>query len=153
MTHIHHTSEIALPREFVWGYLSDLPRGIPEWLFGVTDFSPEGTQTRDLGARFTGRFQVKPVTLHSTVEVVAWVEHERITLRSVAGFQQETTIELCAAPEGCVVTATVDYALPGGVAGKAVGRALGPIFAACVRLSDARLREQLFALQAASEGS
>jgi hypothetical protein len=148
MPHIHHEGEIALPLEFVWEYLADLPRGIPEWLFGVTEFFPQGTPTRGLGACFTGTFQVKPVTLHSTVEVVAWDEGERITLRSVAGFQQETSLVLREAPGGCVITATVDYELPGGIAGKALGKALVPIFAACVRRTDAKLRERLLELRA-----
>lgn len=153
MPHIHHEGEIALPVTFVWDYLSDLSHSIPEWLFGVSEFIPQSEQTRGVGARFTGTFQVKPVTLHSTGEVVTWEELKRITIRSIAGFQQETSLELREVPGGCIITANVAYELPGGVGGRALGKALVPIFAACVRHSDAKLRERLRTLSATIDAS
>jgi uncharacterized membrane protein len=154
MPHIHHEGEIALPIEFVWDYLSDLPRSLPEWLFGIAAFAPVGTQTRGLGAEFSGTFHVKPVTLRSTGQLIAWEEGSVLTIRSVDGFEQKTSLSLRASSETeCVITARVAYELPGGVAGKALGKALVPIFAACVRRSDAKLRERLLELHAAAAGS
>jgi uncharacterized membrane protein len=151
MPEIHHRGDIGVPAELAWTYISHLAR-CPEWLFGVTEMVATGEQTRGVGAQFAGTFQVKPITLHATADVVGWTEREAITMRSVKGFPMEITLRVVplSATETRLIAA-VEYDLPGGVAGKALGRALGPIFSTAVRRADASLRMRLLELHAAGE--
>lgn len=146
MPSIQHAGEIHLPLDFVWDYVSDLSH-VPEWVFGITRLEPVGEQTRGVGAAWAGTFHVAPVTLRATAEMVEWVERERVTAHLSKGFTAEITFAFEELADSHVrLACEVDYLLPAGVAGRALGKVLDPIINLCVRRAEVLLRERLYAV-------
>jgi uncharacterized membrane protein len=143
MVDIHHEGFCAAPVEVAFAYLDDY-RNATDWMFGLSRFEPVGEQSQGLGAEFEGTFAVKPVRVHSTIRVTEWREQEVIAFESIKGFRNWSTWRF--APDGTTRTRIVvefSYELPGGLAGKAMGRVLEPIVALSVRHSDEALRREI----------
>ncbi len=143
MVDIHHRSSCNAPLDVAFAYLDDY-RTATKWMFGLSRFEPVGEQTSGLGAVFDGAFAVKPVQLSSRLEITRWEQDKVIALDSIKGFKNSSTWEFHAeGPERTAVTVLFRYELPGGLAGKALGKALGPIVTLSVRRSDENLRHQI----------
>lgn len=143
MVDIHHEGSCAAPLEVAFAYVDDY-RNATDWMFGLARFEPVGDKDQGLGAVFDGTFQVKPVKLHSTVKVTDWEQDKLIAFESVKGFRNWSTWTFTAdGPEQTKVSVTFSYELPGGLAGKALGKALEPIVAISVRHSDQALRQRI----------
>lgn len=150
MPEIHREDEIDLPVQLIWDYVSVIPN-LMEWAPGVTEMVHAGTQERGVGARFSGTFHVAPVTLHATGEIAAWKELEQISARSITGFRVEIGFRLQPLSETRTrVTVDAAYEVPGGLAGKALGRALVPIGEVGVKHAEARLRRRLLEIATAA---
>jgi uncharacterized membrane protein len=150
MVDIHHEGVCEAPIELAFAYLDDY-RNTTEWMFGLSRFEPVGEQDHGLGAEFDGAFQVKPVKLHSTVKVTEWKQDEVIGMESIKGFHNWSTWRFRAeGPTRTKIEVTFSYELPGGLAGKAMGRVLEPIVAMSVRHSDEALRREIEARHRAS---
>jgi uncharacterized membrane protein len=148
MVDIHHEGECAAPLEVAFAYCDDY-RNATDWMFGLQKFVPAGDKEHGLGATFDGTFSVKPVKLHSTIEVTEWEENAVIAFKSIKGFANESTWHFYAdGPTRTKVKVDFSYYLPGGLAGKALGRALEPLVALSVRHSDAALRKNIEAVYA-----
>ena len=151
MVDIRHTGFAEAPVEVTFGYIDDY-RNATQWMFGLAAFDPAGERDQGLGAVFDGTFQVKPVKLHSTVEVVAWEQDALIAFKSIKGFANESSWRFSAdGPARTRVDVVFSYELPGGLAGRALGRALEPIVALSVRHTDASLRRHVEARYTASQ--
>jgi uncharacterized membrane protein len=136
MVHVHHEGTCHAPLEVTFAVIDDY-RTAPHWMFGLSEFVPEGAQDQGLGAVFNGTFHVKPVKLHSTVEIVGWEHNQMIALKSIKGFPNESVWHMSAVDDKTTkLTVDFSYELPGGLAGKALGRALEPIVAMSVRHTD-----------------
>jgi uncharacterized membrane protein len=143
MVDIHHVGTCEAPLDVAFAYIDDY-RTTTEWMFGLAKFAPVGDKVQGLGAVFDGTFQVKPVKLSSTVKVTRWEQDKVIAFESVKGFKNWSTWEFSAAsPTTTTITVTFSYELPGGLAGRAMGKALEPIVAISVRHSDAALRHAI----------
>jgi uncharacterized membrane protein len=143
MVDIHHEGICEAPLEVAFAYIDDY-RNATGWMFGLARFEPVGEQVQGLGAVFDGTFQVKPVKLSSTVKVTKWEQDKAIAFESIKGFKNWSTWEFSAlSPEQTKVTVTFSYDLPGGLAGRAMGKALEPIVAMSVRHTDAALRHAI----------
>jgi uncharacterized membrane protein len=143
MVDIHHEGTCEAPLDAAFAYIDDY-RTATDWMFGLARFEPVGDQVQGLGAVFDGTFQVKPVKLSSTVKVTRWEQDKVIAFESVKGFKNWSTWEFRAsAPEQTKITVTFSYELPGGLAGRAMGKALEPIVAISVRHTDAALRHAI----------
>jgi uncharacterized membrane protein len=143
MVHIHHEGTTHAPLTVAFAYIDDY-RTTPEWMFGLVNFEPVGELDHGKGAVFDGTFHVKPVKLHSTVECTDWVQDQLIEFNSVKGFRNWSTWRFEAISDTeTKVTVDFTYELPGGLAGKALGKALEPIVAMSVRHSDAALRKHI----------
>jgi uncharacterized membrane protein len=143
MVDIHHEGSCAAPLDVAFAYLDDY-RNATEWMFGLARFEPVGQQDQGLGAVFEGTFQVKPVKLHSTIKVTEWEQNKLIAFESIKGFRNWSTWEFI--PDGAARTTIrvrFSYELPGGLAGRAMGKALEPIVAMSVRHSDEALRREI----------
>jgi uncharacterized membrane protein len=93
------------------------------------------------------------VKLHSTIKCTAWEQDSVIAFKSIKGFPNESTWRFSAdGPNRTKVDVVFSYQLPGGLAGKALGRALEPIVALSVRHSDAALRKNIEELYASQGG-
>jgi uncharacterized membrane protein len=143
MVDINHTGECAAPLEVAFAYVDDY-RNATDWMFGLARFEPVGEQVQGPGSEFEATFQVKPVKLHSTIRVTEWGANEIIAFESIKGFRNWSTWRFFAAgPERTRIEVTFGYELPGGLAGKAMGRVLEPIVALSVRHSDEALRREI----------
>jgi uncharacterized membrane protein len=143
MVDIHHEGSCAAPLDVAFAYVDDY-HNATDWMFGLARFEPVGDKAQGLGAVFDGTFRVKPVKLSSTIEVTEWDRERVIAFESVKGFKNSSTWRFAAdGPTRTTITVTFRYELPGGVAGKVMGKALEPVVALSVRHSDEALRRQI----------
>jgi ribosome-associated toxin RatA of RatAB toxin-antitoxin module len=143
MVDIHHDGTCEAPLDVAFAYIDDY-RTATDWMFGLAKFEPVGSQVQGLGAVFDGTFQVKPVKLSSTVRVTRWEQDRVIAFESIKGFKNWSTWEFSAvSPTQTLVTVTFSYELPGGLAGRAMGKALEPIVGLSIRHTDAALRHAI----------
>lgn len=143
MVDIYHEGTCAAPVDVAFAYLDDY-RNATEWMFGLAKFEPVGELDHGLGAVFDGTFQVKPVKLRSTIKVTEWEPEKLIAFESIKGFRNWSTWRFVAdGPEQTTIKVKFSYELPGGLAGRALGKALEPIVALSVRHSDEALRRQI----------
>ena len=153
MVHIHHEASAKVPVSVVFAYIDDY-RTTPDWMFGLESFTPIGDKDQGLDAVYDGAFHVRPVKLHSTVKITGWEQDALIEMDSIKGFKNRSVwhFERVSDTETNVI---VDfyYELPGGLAGKALGRALEPIVAMSIRHSEHALRKNVEERYAASGGS
>lgn len=143
MIHVRHSAVAAVPVGVAFDYIDD-HRTVPEWMFGVTRFDPVGEQIRGLGAVFDATMRIGPKALESRVEIVEW-EHERvIVLSSVAGFRTSSSWRFTALDrELSRLDVDFGYELPGGIAGRALGKLIEPVVGTAVRQTDLALRTRL----------
>jgi len=144
MVDIRHHGTCDAPLEVAFAYLDDY-LNVSKWMFGIASFAPAaGKPSRGPGATFEATFAVKPVRISSTVEVTEYVENEIIAFHSIKGFTNSSTWRFSpAGPEQTAIDVVFSYELPGGLAGKALGRALEPIVALSIRESDRQLRKHV----------
>jgi uncharacterized membrane protein len=148
MVDIHHEGRCEAPVEVAFSYLDDY-RNATDWMFGLAAFVPSGDKDHGIGATFDGTFAIKPVKLHSTIKVTEWEENQLIAFKSIKGFANESTWRFIGdGPTRTRVDVKFSYHLPGGIAGKVLGKALEPIVALSVRHSDAALTKNIEALYA-----
>jgi len=143
MVDIHHEGFCHAPRDIAFDFIDDY-RNATQWMFGLSEFSPAGALDQGLGSTFNGTFHVTPIKLHSTIEVTEWEAHTLIAFKSIKGFANESEWRFTSLGDTeTKITVRFTYQLPGGLAGKAMGRALEPIVALSVRHSDAALRKHI----------
>ena len=143
MVDIHHEGLCAAPIDVAFAYLDDY-RNATDWMFGLAHFEPTGEQDQGLGAVFDGTFQVKPVKLASTIRVTEWEQDKVIAFESIKGFRNWSTWRFePVGPAETKVIVKFSYEMPGGLAGKAMGRVLETIVAMSVRHSDVALRREI----------
>ncbi|HZY75700.1 MAG TPA: SRPBCC family protein [Jatrophihabitantaceae bacterium] len=143
MVVIHHEASCAAPVDVTFAYLDDY-RNATKWMFGLSRFEPTTDVVRGVGAVFEGTFAVKPISLSSTIAGTGWEENALIAFESVNGFKNASTWRFAAdGPQRTLVTVDFHYELPGGLAGKLLGRGLEPVIAMTIRHSEAALRKQV----------
>lgn len=153
MVDIHHEGIAEAPLSVAYAYVDD-PDNVPTWMFGISTFTPVDPATpRGLGAVYDASFQVKPVKLSSRVEITGWEQDALIELTSIKGFKNSSTWRFEAdGPERTKLSVTFSYELPGGIAGKAMGKVIEPVIALTVKQSDANLRKHIAEVYAAQRG-
>ena len=152
MVDIRHESYCAAPVQVAFAYVDDIAN-TTEWMFGLQSIKHVRGAEHGVGAIYDGSFHVKPIKLSSTVEVTAWEQDALIALRSVKGFANQSRWQFTAeGPERTRIDVVFSYQLPGGLAGKAMGRALEPIVGLSVRHSDEALRRNIEAIYADQQG-
>ncbi|EON31777.1 polyketide cyclase/dehydrase [Gordonia terrae C-6] len=141
---VRHQARIDGPREKVFSYV-DGYQNVSEYLFGVTRFEPTTDQTSGLGATFAVSMEVGPKTLNSVVKCTEYVENELITLEAIEGFAANTTWRFADADGGSATDMDVEftYTLPGGMAGKLLGKVVGPFAAQAVRQTETTIGKKV----------
>jgi uncharacterized membrane protein len=143
MVDIHHEGSCAAPVDVAFAYVDDY-RNATAWMFGLAEFAPAGDKDHGLGAVFNGTFQVKPVKLHSTVECTDWKQDELIAFESIKGFKNSSLWRFTSTgPATTKIEVQFTYEVPGGLAGRALGKALEPIVSMSIRHSDEALRKHI----------
>ncbi|MGW4247684.1 SRPBCC family protein [Nocardia sp. NPDC004722] len=142
MVHVHHTGIAATPLDFAFDYVSDF-RNFPEWMFGIEYLRPVGEIAQGNGAVFEGAMKLG-VTLHSTIEITEWKPNCLLRTESRSGFVNRSSWRFLGIDERTTELAVdIEYELPGGLAGKALGRVIEPFVVVALRHSDHTLRTAL----------
>jgi uncharacterized membrane protein len=143
MVDIHHEASCAAPVDVAFGYVDDY-RLAKEWMFGLADLVPVDERDHGLGAMFDATFSVRPVKLHSRIKVTEWEQDAVLGFVSVQGFANSSTWRFRRdGPARTTVVVRFSYELPGGLAGRAMGRALEPVVAKSLRQSEHALRRAI----------
>jgi len=118
-------------------------RNIGEWLSGISSFTPLGDLDYGLDAVFDAALSLGITTLHSTVKVIDFAEGTMMELDSVKGFKNTSKWSFSALDDTHTrVVAELRYELPGGIAGRAMGKAIEPLIALVVKHSAENLAKK-----------
>ncbi|TCN49874.1 ribosome-associated toxin RatA of RatAB toxin-antitoxin module [Rhodococcus sp. SMB37] len=143
MIEVHHTAVAEVPVDVAFDYIDD-HRTVPDWMFGVVRFEPVGAQIQGLGATFDATMRVGPKNLDSRVEIVEWEHRKAIVLSSISGFRTSSSWRFTELDDRQArLDVVFGYELPGGLAGRALGKLIEPIVGTAVRQTEQALRVQL----------
>lgn len=143
MAHLDCRGIIDVPIDFAFDYGADL-RNAAEWVFGVSRVDLASDTPVGLGAVYTGNLTLGPITTRSTVEVTEWVPNSHVSVTSMSALPSRSTWRFRSLDEHKTeLTVEIDYTLPGGVAGKVLGRTIEPFVQLAVQRSDTALRKTI----------
>lgn len=149
MTEVKIVEDCVASAESAFAYVNDY-QNLPRFLHGVESFTPVGEQTEGVGATFDGHMKLGPASLKSRIEVIRWEEDYAIGVKSIKGFEIESTFLFHAKGDAlCTVDAIVDYRVPGGLAGRALGKTIEPFVKIAVQRTTQNLVTQIAAFHAA----
>ncbi len=114
------------PLAVAFEYVADY-RNIPDWMFGVQQIEPVGAADRGSGAMFEVTVHLG-VRLHNRIQAVEWEPDRLIGMDAVGGPDFRSRWWFAAdGQDRTTITADVRYTLPGGLAGRAMGRIVQPV--------------------------
>jgi uncharacterized membrane protein len=132
MGRITVTETINAPVGTVFGYVDDY-RNTTRYMKDLTRWEPVGSQTHG---------KAGPLTIDGEVEIDTWEENRAIGWTTRKGFRQDGSWSFDAKGRGTEATFTVDYDLPGGIAGKMMARAVEPVLKSTLEASVKQLKAQ-----------
>ena len=143
--HIHKETDCAAPIEKVFAYVADY-RNVQEWLYGIQKFVP--TTEKDYGHRRRLRRQHPPgrdAALDDRGDRLRGRADDRDGLHQ--GLQEHIEVDASRRPSPSTtrIIADVCYSLPGGIAGKALGKVIEPFVKIAVRHSSEHLARNVSA--------
>lgn len=142
MTQILSSSTISVPTTFAFDYVTDFSL-MPEWLYGIQEIRCVNNVPSGVGARYEGSIKVG-ATLRSSIEVTAQEPNRLLATESRAGITNQTSWlfrEL--AEELTEIHMTIDYELPGGIAGRVLAKAIEPFISTSVTSTERNLKSNL----------
>ncbi|WP_280353014.1 SRPBCC family protein [Nocardia abscessus] len=149
MTVVKIVEDCVASAESAFAFVNDY-QNLPRFLHGVESFTPVGEQTEGVGATFDGHMKLGPVSLKSRIEVVHWEANYAIGVKSIKGFEIESTFLFHDKGDRlCTVDAIVDFRVPGGLAGRALGKTIEPFVKIAVQHTTHNLVTQIAAFHAA----
>lgn len=139
MVHIHSRQVVGVPVDLAFEYTADF-RNAATWVFGVTQLEVVGDRQAGLGTVYRGSIKLGPTVLSSEVEIVGWETNARLITKSIAGFVNSCTWQFRGMGDHeTELVVDVDYELPGGIAGRALGRIIEPFVSIAVHQSEKAL--------------
>ncbi|MGW4768880.1 SRPBCC family protein [Nocardia sp. NPDC004278] len=152
MTEVKIVEDCVASAETAFAYVNDY-RNLSRFITEVHDFTPRTEQVEGVGATFDGVIKLGPASLHSRLEVVRWEENFAIAVKSIKGFEIESTFLFHdKGPDLCTVDAIVDYRVPGGIAGKVLGKTIEPFVKIAVKHSTHNLTTQIAEFHTSRQG-
>ncbi|MFC9965563.1 SRPBCC family protein [Nocardia sp. JW2] len=133
MSDVRIVEDCAAPAETAFAFVNDY-RNLPKFWYGIESFTPVTEQTEGVGAKFDGKMKLGPASLTSRIEVVRWEEGSVIGTKSIKGFEILSTFVFT--PKGAdtsTIDAHIQYFVPGGIAGKMLGRTIEPFIKIAVK--------------------
>lgn len=113
---------IEARREAVFAFVDDWHQ-TTRYLRGLVRWEPaDPDHVQGLGTRFAAAIKAGPVTLEGKMEVTEHVPPERIAFTSIEGPRLDGLWVFDEEDGGTRVTLTNDFELPGGMAGRVVGK-------------------------------
>lgn len=142
MTEVRIVEDCAASADTAFAFVNDY-RNLPKFWYGIESFTPVTEQTDGVGAKFDGKMKLGPASLTSRIEVIGWEEGRLIATKSIKGFEIVSTFRfLPKGPDLSTVDATIDYSVPGGIAGKMLGKTIEPFVKIAVKhTTDSLIRE------------
>jgi uncharacterized membrane protein len=138
---VSETEDVSV--ESAFAYIDDYTNH-PKFLHGSLPLQPITEITRGKGAAFKGGMGLGPVTVKSTVRVIDWEENKLISIDSIEGFDVDFLYEFTAIePNKTKVDLFVSYRLPGGLAGRVMGKTIEPFVKIAVKFSTHSLKKQI----------
>ncbi|MGW4331144.1 SRPBCC family protein [Nocardia sp. NPDC004573] len=148
MTEVKIVEDCKASAESAFAYVNDY-RNLSRFLHGIQSFTPVGEQTEGVGATFDGHMKLGPASLKSRIRVIRWEENFAIGVESIKGFDVESTFLFHAKGDDlCTVDAIVDFRVPGGLAGRALGKTIEPFVKIAVQHTTHNLVTQIAAFHA-----
>ncbi|HWJ67945.1 MAG TPA: SRPBCC family protein [Nocardioides sp.] len=137
---VEQSVEIDAPVSKVFAYVDDFSK-TKDWMYGLAKIDPVTEQLHGVGAQYDGVMKVG-VALKARIECTAWEQDSLIELTSVKGIQTTQRWRFTdLGGDRTRVHACISYTLPGGPAGKAIEKAVGPVVGIAVKhSSDALVR-------------
>ncbi|GAA5093019.1 SRPBCC family protein [Nocardia iowensis] len=143
MGHVEHSATCKAPVDYAFTYVEDY-RNVPEWMYGIRHFTPVGEQTSGVGSVFDTALHLGPTTLHLRTDTIEWMAGSRVTMRAIKGIEGTIRWDFASlGPETTKVTATADYRVPGGLAGRALDRVIQAFMGPAIRHTEKHLREKI----------
>lgn len=116
--HVH----VDAPRETVFAFVDDWHQ-TTRYLRGLVRWEPmDPDHVQGLGTRFAAAIKAGPVTLDGKMEVTEHEPPDRIAFTSIEGPRLDGLWVFDDEDGGTRVTLTNDFELPGGTAGRVVGK-------------------------------
>ena len=119
------TAVINAPLSDVFGYVDDW-RNVQGFTQDLTGWEPVGDVTHGLGAKFHAAMRTGPMTQESTLEITRWEKDAAIGWEPRGGLKQAGGYTFVDVEGGTQVTLQIDLELPGGIAGKLLGKTIEP---------------------------
>lgn len=140
MGQINISATAAVPLSVAFAYVDDY-RYVPEWMFGISKFSPITAQESGLGAEYDTVMNLGPKALRSKVRVTDWAEDTVIELTSYEGMVNSSRWEFRAVDDAHTeLTVDFRYEFGGGLAGKALAKIVEPLVGEAMRQTEKDLR-------------
>jgi uncharacterized membrane protein len=152
MGRISVTESIKAPVSMVFGYVDDY-RNTTKYMKDLAKWEPVGSKNHGTGSRFALALKAGPLNIEGEVEIDTWVENQAIGWKTKKGFRQDGSWSFRENGKGTDATFTVDYDLPGGIAGKMMARAVEPVLKGTLETSVKQLKTQTEKLAVAGRGS
>ncbi|MEV6770930.1 SRPBCC family protein [Nocardia sp. NPDC051030] len=150
MTEVKIVADCAATAESAFAYVNDY-RNLPRFINEINAFTPLTEQIEGVDATFDGAIGLGPVTLHSRIQIVRHEPGLAIGVKSIKGFEIESTFLFHAkGEESCTIDAIVEYRVPGGIAGKIMGKTIEPFVKLAVKSSTHNLVTQVAEFHAAN---
>lgn len=143
MTEVKIIADCDASAESAYTYVNDY-RNLPNFITEIGAFMPLTEQVEGVGATFDAAIQLGPITLHSTLEIVRHEPGYAIGVKSVKGFEIESTFLFHdKGARSCTIDAIVEYRVPGGLPGKLLGKTIEPFVTLAVKNSTHHLAAQV----------
>ncbi|OBK86201.1 SRPBCC family protein [Mycolicibacter sinensis] len=142
MIQIQSCSTISVPTSFAFAYVADFSL-MPEWLYGIQAIRCVNNIPSGVGSRYEGAIKVG-ATLQSSIEIIAHEPNRLLATESRSGIINQTSWlfhEL--SKELTEVHMTIDYELPGGMAGRVLAKAIEPFISIAVTSTERNLKNNL----------
>ncbi|GAC1336926.1 MAG: hypothetical protein NVSMB29_00500 [Candidatus Dormibacteria bacterium] len=127
VSRVQHTEQIDAPVEAVFAFVDDY-RNTTKYTKDLSRWQPvDAGKTHGKGAMFDLAMTAGPVKIESTVEMDRWTENREIGWHSIRGSKLGGSWNFKASRGGTEATLTLEYELPGGIAGRIMARGAEPV--------------------------
>ena len=116
---------IDAPVTDVFGYVDDWAN-TTKYTHDLVGWEPVGDRTHGLGATFAARMKMGPATQSSTLEITRWEQDAVIGWEPRDGFDQRGGYTFTDLGGRTEVRLELDIRLPGGIAGRVLGKTIEP---------------------------
>lgn len=123
MPRVESSVLIARPVGEVFGYVEEWTHAA-EFTENLLSWQPTSERTDGVGATFAATMRIGPTTQRSTLEIVRREVDAEIAWESRAGFEQQGAYTFAAEGGGTRVGFVLDVTLPGGIAGRLIGKVM-----------------------------